>query len=151
MALGKKIIKKCQRGLACSILGMERVECKFFHLYLDSSVKYFLSEKEFISVQQHAGENGNTKLYHNAIIYVIKLFHGSVGMCILWKTVKCNNVSDIIISNGLFILQGLYTLMLIWFPWTKKCFLVCFGSSFLRQIYVESTFRVRHCAECCRG
>lgn len=131
--------------------GDGRVECKSFHLYLDSSVIYFLSEKEFISIQQHAGENGNTKLYHNAIIYVIKLFHGSIGMCKLWKTVKCNNVSDIIISDGLFILQGLYTLMLIWFPQTKKCFLVCFGSSFLRQIYVESMFCVRHCVKCCRG
>lgn len=112
--------------------GDGRAESKSFHLYLDSSIISFFSEKEFIYIQQHAGENGSTKWYHNAIIYVIKLFHGSIRMCKLWKTVKCNNVSDIIISDGLFILQGLYMLMLILFPWTKKCFLVCFGSSFLR-------------------
>lgn len=68
-------------GARLSCPGDERVECKPFHLYLDSSVIYFLSEKGFIFIQQHAGENGTTKLYHNAIIYVIKLFHGSVGMC----------------------------------------------------------------------
>jgi hypothetical protein len=38
-------------------------------------------------------------------------------------------------------------LMLIWFPWTKRCFLVSFGSSFLRQIYRESIFCVRHCGK----
>jgi hypothetical protein len=80
---------------------------------LGSATIYFRSEKEFISLQKHAGENGNMKLYHNAIIYVIKLFHGSIGMCKLRKTVKCNNVSDITISDGLFLLQELYALMLI--------------------------------------
>lgn len=127
--------------------GNGRAECKSFHLYVGFSVIYFLPQKEFISLRQHAGENGNTKLYRNAIIYVIKLFHGSIGMCKLWKTVKCNHVSDIIISDALFILQGLYTLMLIWFPCTKTFFLVCFGSSFLRQMYGESIRCVSHCVK----
>lgn len=127
-----------------------RVECKSFHLYFRLFCNIFPFWERIYLRPTTCWGNGNTKLYHNAIIYVIKLFHGSIGMCKLWKTVKCNNVSDIIISNGLFILQELYTLMLIWFPWTKKCFLVCFGSSFLRQIYVESTFCVKHCVKCCR-
>lgn len=53
----KNIIKRCWRELAyTSTLGMEELNRSSFIFILDSSVIYFLSGKEFISVQQHAGK-----------------------------------------------------------------------------------------------
>ena len=53
----ENIIKRCWRELAyTSTLGMEELNRSSFIFILDSSVIYFLSGKEFISVQQHAGK-----------------------------------------------------------------------------------------------
>lgn len=59
--------------------------------------------KKIIFLEKYVGENSSIKLYYNVVIYVIKLFHGLIGMCKLCKIVKCNNVFDIMILDGLFI------------------------------------------------